>query len=89
MRASREFASSHRLTRSAGDEVFWKVEVDAVIEFWRDDDPTRITDAAFVRVLDQLGLFAEKSNDTEPDPTPAGASRQITARRTIRYTIFA
>jgi hypothetical protein len=39
---------------SAGEETFWRAEVAAVVEFWQDDDPTRISDAAFAKVLDEL-----------------------------------
>ena len=35
-------------------ESYWQSEIEALVDFWRDDDPTRITDAAFGRILEQL-----------------------------------
>lgn len=39
------------------EEVLWEEQLQAAVDFWSDDDPTRVVDAALGRVLSELSAI--------------------------------
>jgi hypothetical protein len=42
------------------DEGFWKEELQATVDFWSDDDPTRVIDAAVGQILSKLSAVKDQ-----------------------------
>lgn len=54
--------------QTSNDQAFWEDHVRAVVEFWTDDDPYRVQDAAFGTLLHELADVKGRLRALEKKP---------------------